>query len=110
MTHLRRMMLEELQRRNYAPSTVEAYTSALRDFAKYFNKPPDQLGPEHIWQFQLHLLRDQKLAANTVKQRMAAMQFFFARTLKRPYFRKISLIRKRRGGCRLFSAKKRSRD
>ncbi len=67
--------------------TVEAYTSALRDFAKYFNKPPDQLGPEHIRQFQLHLLRDQKLAANTVKQRMAAMQFFFARTLKRPYLR-----------------------
>ena len=87
MTHLRRMMLEELQRRNYAQSTVEAYTSALRDFAKYFNKPPDQLGPEHIRQFQLHLLRDQKLAANTVKQRMAAMQFFFARTLKRPYLR-----------------------
>ena len=59
-------MLEELQRRTYAQSTVEAYTSALRDFAKYFHKPPDQLGPEHIRQFQLHLLRDQKLAATSV--------------------------------------------
>jgi site-specific recombinase XerD len=81
------MMLEELQRRNYAKSTAEAYTSALRDFAKYFHKPPDQLGPEHIRQFQLHLLRDRKLAANTVKQRMAAVQFFFVRTLKRAYLR-----------------------
>jgi site-specific recombinase XerD len=80
-------MLEELQRRNYAQSTVEAYTSALRDFAKYFHAPPDQLGPEHIRQFQLHLLRDRKLAANTVKQRMAAVQFFFVRTLKRAYLR-----------------------
>ena len=87
MTHLRKMMLEELQRLNYAQSTVEAYTSALRDFAKYFHKPPDQLGPEHIRQFQLHLLVDQKLAANTVKQRMAAVQFFFVRTLKRRYLR-----------------------
>ena len=87
MTHLRKMMLEELQRRNYAKSTVEAYTSALRDFAKYFHKPPDQLGPEHIRQFQLHLLRDRKLAASTVKQRMAAVQFFFVRTLKRAYLR-----------------------
>ena len=87
MTHLRKMMLEELQRRNYAQSTVEAYTSALRDFAKYFNKPPDQLGPEHIRHFQLYLIRDRKLATNTVKQRMAAVQFFFARTLKRPYLR-----------------------
>ena len=88
MTHLRKMMLVELQRRNYAQSTVDAYTSALRDFAKHFHTPPDQLGPEHIRQFQLHLLvRDQKLAPNTVKQRMAAVQFFFARTLKRPYLR-----------------------
>jgi len=77
------MMLEELQRRNYAQSTVEAYISALREFAGYFKRPPDQLGPEHIRQFQLHLLQDRKLAANTVKQRMAAVQFFFTRTLKR---------------------------
>src|ERR1700719_1749213 len=81
------MMLEELQRRNYAQSTVEAYTRALRDFAKYSHLPPDRLGPEQIRQFQLHLLRDRKLAANTVKQRMAAVQFFFVRTLKRPYVR-----------------------
>ena len=87
MTQLRKMMLEELQRRNYAQSTVDAYVSALRDFAKYFKRPPDQLGPDHIRQFQLHLLRDRKLATNTVKQRMAAIQFFFARTLKRAYLR-----------------------
>lgn len=87
MTQLRKMMLEELQRRNYAQRTVEAYISALREFAQYFKRPPDQLGPDHIRQFQLHLLRDRKLATNTVKQRMAAIQFFFARTLKRPYLR-----------------------
>jgi len=87
VTHLRKMMLEELQRRNYAQSTVVAYISALRDFARYFKRPPDQLGPDHIRQFQLYLLRDRKLATNTVKQRMAAIQFFFARTLRRPYLR-----------------------
>ena len=87
MTHLRQMMLDELQRRNYAQSTVEAYISALREFAAYFKRPPDQLGPEHIRQFQLYLIRERKLATNTVQQRMAAIQFFFARTLKRPYLR-----------------------
>ena len=87
MTRLRKMMLDELQRRNYAQSTVEAYISALREPAAYFKRPPDQLGPEHIRQFQLYLIRDRKLAINTVKQRMAAVQFFFARTLKRPYLR-----------------------
>jgi integrase/recombinase XerD len=87
VTRLRKMMLEELQRRNYAQTTVEAYTLALREFAKYFHQPPDQLGPEHVRQFQRYLLRDRKLAANTVKQRVAAIRFFFVRTLKRPYLR-----------------------
>jgi integrase/recombinase XerD len=85
VTHLRKMMLEELQRRNYAQSTVDAYISAMQEFARYFDTPPDQLGPEHVRKFQLHLIRDRKLAANTVKQRMAAVQFFFIRTLKRPW-------------------------
>ena len=87
MTRLRKMMLEELQRRNYAQTTAQAYTLALRQFAAYFHRPPDQLGPEHIREFQLHLIRDRRLAAATVKQRMAAVQFFFAQTLKRPYLR-----------------------
>ena len=87
MTRLRKMMLEELQRRNYAQTTVEAYIHALQDFAQYFHRPPDQLGPEHIRQYQVYLLRDRKLAANTVKQRVAAVRFFFVRTLKRPYLR-----------------------
>jgi integrase/recombinase XerD len=87
VTRLRKMMLEELQRRNYAQTTVEAYIHALQDFAQYFHRPPDQLGPEHIRQYQVYLLRDQKLAANTVKQRVAAVRFFFVRTLKRPYLR-----------------------
>jgi integrase/recombinase XerD len=78
VTRLRKMMLEELQRRNYAPTTVEAYIHALREFAQYFHRPPDQLDPEHIRQFQLYLLRDRKLAANTVKQRVAAVRFFLS--------------------------------
>ena len=85
MTHLRKLMLEELQRRNYAQSTVDTYISAMQEFGLYFNRPPDQLGPEQIRQFQLHLIQDRHLAPNTVQQRMAAVQFFYARTLRRPW-------------------------
>jgi hypothetical protein len=48
VTHLRKMMLDELQRRNYAQNTVRAYISAVEEFAAYFRKRPDLLGPEHI--------------------------------------------------------------
>ncbi len=84
MTHLRQQMLAELQRRNYSPATMQIYLLAVRQLAAYFRCPPDQLGPEQIREFQLHLFRDRKLAANTVKQRMAALRFFFGRTLQRP--------------------------
>jgi len=87
VTRLRKMMLDELQRRNYAETTVAAYIHALEEFTRYFHRPPDQLGPDHIRQFQIYLLRERKLAANTVKQRVAAVRFFFVRTLKRPYLR-----------------------
>ena len=48
VTQLRKMMLEELQRRNYSQATVRAYLMAVRQFAEYFRRPPDQLGPDHI--------------------------------------------------------------
>ena len=52
MTHLRRMMLEELQRRNYAKSTVKAYIRIIQEFASHFHRPPDRLGPQHLRQYQ----------------------------------------------------------
>ena len=48
MTHLRQKMLDELQRRNYSQSTVRSYIHAVEDFAKYFHRSPERLGPDHI--------------------------------------------------------------
>jgi hypothetical protein len=36
VTHLRQAMLEELQRRNYAKTTVYYYLKAVERFAKHF--------------------------------------------------------------------------
>ena len=66
MTHLRKMMLEELQRRNYSQNTARSYLQIVRDFAKHFNRPPDQLGPDEIRQYQVHLIEERKLEARTV--------------------------------------------
>jgi integrase/recombinase XerD len=57
MTRLRQMMLEELERRSFAPRTIECYTPAAEDFARYFHRPPGQLGPEHIREYQAYLFR-----------------------------------------------------
>jgi integrase/recombinase XerD len=83
MTQLRDRMLEELERRNYAPGTARAYLFAVKQFAEHFHRAPDQLGAEHIREYQLYLFRGRKLAAKTVSQRVAALRFFFVKTLKR---------------------------
>jgi integrase/recombinase XerD len=68
VTDLRKLMLEELERRNYAASTTVAYLRAVQEFARYFNRSPDQLGPDHIRQYQAYLFRERKLEPNTVTQ------------------------------------------
>lgn len=83
MTRLRQRMLEELQRRNYSPSTTRGYILAVKQFAEYFGKPPDRLGAEEVRRFQLYLLNEKKLAASTVEIRMSALRFFYRKTLKR---------------------------
>ncbi len=82
MTHLRKLMLEELERRNYSPSTIQAYLRAVQEFARYFNVPPDQLGPDHIREYQAYLFRERKLEANTVIQHLGGIRFFYIKTLK----------------------------
>ena len=85
MTHLRKMMLEELERRNYSQSTVRAYVKTIEDLARYFRRPPNQLGPSQLRQYQAYLSRERKLAPNTMIQRTAALRFFFVVTLRRPW-------------------------
>lgn len=84
MTQLRKAMLEELQRRNLSPITTRIYLRAVAEFARYYKKAPDQLGPEHIRQYQAHLFTDRKLGAIAVAQQLSALRFFFLHTLKRP--------------------------
>ena len=85
MTHARQAMLEELQRRNYAQTTIDTYIHAVEQFAKYFTCSPDRLTHEHLRTYQAYLLRERKLGARTVRLHVAAIRFFFVKTLKRRY-------------------------
>ena len=54
------MTLDELVRGNYSENTTHAYIRTIEDFACYFKRPPDQLGPEQIREYIAHLFRDSK--------------------------------------------------
>ena len=85
MTHLRKMMLEELQRLNYSENTTRHYIRTVEDFARRFHCSPDRLGLRHIREYQAELFQKRKLAANSVGQRLAALRFLYIKTLKRAW-------------------------
>ena len=99
MTHLRKMMLEELQRRNYAETTISSYIRIVEDFSRRFRRSPDRLGPKQIREYQSELFTKRKFAASTVTDICAALRFFYTKTLKRVWTQPKLPIRKRRFLC-----------
>ena len=85
MTHLRKLMLEELQRLNYSEETIRSYIHAVEDFSRRFNCSPDRLGPRHIREYQAELFQKRKLSSGTVVIRLAALRFFYTKTLRRAW-------------------------
>ena len=94
MTLLKQRMLEDLRIRNYSQSTVECYVRAVADFARHFDKSPDQLGEEEIRSWQLHLLNEKKVKLSTYIQAVCGLRFFYRNTLHRKIdFERIPLPR-----------------
>src|SRR5438132_1604750 len=83
-------------RGNLPASTIRSYLHAVEHFSRYFHRRPDQLGPEHIREYQAALFTKLKFNPNTVTLRLAALRFFYIQVLKRgwsiaetPYPKKI---------------------
>jgi integrase/recombinase XerD len=83
VTPLRQRMLEDLQIRQFSPTTIRIYLHAVAEFARHFNKPPDQLGAEHIRRYQLFLVKEKNVAPSTYIQAVCALRFLYTHTLNR---------------------------
>jgi len=87
VTRLRKMMLEELERRNYSDGTIRHYLRFVEEFAQHFGKSPDKLGVDQLRSYQAYLLKRRKLSPGSVEHRISALRFLFVRTLHRQEFR-----------------------
>ena len=66
MTHLRKRVLEEIERRNYTQATAHAYVSAIRRFAEHFHRSPEKLSLAHVRAYQLYRI-ERKIIGDPLK-------------------------------------------
>jgi integrase/recombinase XerD len=85
MTSLRLRMLEDMQIRNLAVNTQESYVQQVSLFARYFNRSPEQLGPEEIRTYQVYLTKEKKLATGSILIAISAFRFLYKVTLKKDW-------------------------
>lgn len=85
MTPLRQRMLEDMGIRNFAENTQLSYVQQVSAFARYFDRSPEELGPEQIRVYQSHLVQTRKLAPSSVGTATAALRFLYRVTLKRDW-------------------------
>ncbi len=83
MKPLRQRMIDDLKLRNYSPNTVDGYVRAVRKFAEFHGRSPEDLGPEHVRQFLLHLVEERRVAWGTYNLYLCGLRFFFNVTLGR---------------------------
>ena len=85
MTALRQTMFEDMRVRNLAPRTQITYVGCVAAFARHFGKSPDQLGPDDIRSYLLHLRDDRRLSTSTIIQAYCALRFLYRVTLGRDW-------------------------
>jgi len=74
-----------MQIRNLAENTQESYIQQVSLFARYFQKSPELLGPDHIRAYQLHLTNEKKLSTGSITVAISALRFLYRVTLKKDW-------------------------
>ena len=83
MSTLREQMMADLQLKGLTPKTQKIYLREVRNYAKHFNKSPEDLGEKELRAYLLYLLNERKLAKGTYRFYYQGLKFLYTHTLKR---------------------------
>jgi len=85
MTSLRQRMLDDMRIRNFTQNTQRSYLEQVSRFARHFRRSPEELGPEEVRAYQIHLLEVRELSAGSQSIAAGALRFLYKVTLKRKW-------------------------
>jgi integrase/recombinase XerD len=84
MTELRMRMDNDMLVRGMAERTRETYLAAVTRLARHYRRAPDQLSPQEVQAYLVHMLREEQLAWSTCNIAVQAFRFLYHTTLGRP--------------------------
>jgi site-specific recombinase XerD len=85
MQPYRQRMINDMQLRGLAPTTQQSYLHYVDQFVRFYNTDPENLDLEAIYQYELYLLNERKLSAESVNTFVSAIQFLYQVTLEMPW-------------------------
>jgi len=74
-------MIQDMQLRRFSPHTQEAYVRAVAGLAQFYHQSPDQLNPEQVRAYLLHLMVKRQLSWSSCNVVASGLQFFYSVTL-----------------------------
>jgi len=78
-------MIEEMQLRGYAQSTIEGYVHAVAQLARHYHRAPDQLAEDEVRRYLLYLKLDKQIARGSFSVVLGGLRFFYQQALGREW-------------------------
>lgn len=78
-------MIEEMQLRGYAQSTIEGYVHSVAQLARHYRRSPDKLAEEEVRRYLLHLKLVKKIARGSFSVVLGGLRFFYQQALGREW-------------------------
>ena len=85
LTPLTKRMAEDMLVRNLSVNTIDAYTYHVDRFVDFAGRPAEELGPDEIRAFQLHLVREKKVGWSSFNQAVCGLRFLYRFTIPRDW-------------------------
>lgn len=86
MTQLRQQMIDAMRQRGFSVRTHKSYLAAVRDCAKYFHQPPDQLQTTQIQDYFNYLVQERGLSGASCRLSLNALRFLYLQVLHWEHF------------------------
>ena len=85
MTSLRQRMIRDMNLAGFTAGTQRAYLNGVRQLAKHYMLPPDQLSEKQVEDYVFYLREEKKVAKGTFQEYFHSIRFLFVNTLNRDW-------------------------